>query len=144
MVQPASKPGSPAPAAEHAAASDAAPAAAAPAPASGTGGGGDLPTAEQAAASGQNLVGHFFGGSAAAAASGAEAAAPAPSPESKAAAAPAAAEEAGAGAEQAGEEEGRYPVVHQVRQQYGSGTTRSIVVAAVRFVCRAEHLAVYR
>lgn len=130
IVQAASKPTSPAPAASEAAVEAAAPAApaaampaavpvpavAAPAPVAA-----ELPTVEQAAASGQNLVGHFFGGAASAAGAAVEApaaaaapaveapppAAPAPVPAEPAAAAEAAAPAAGEGEE-------RYPAVHQV------------------------------
>ncbi|EFN55948.1 hypothetical protein CHLNCDRAFT_145248 [Chlorella variabilis] len=123
MVQPASKPASPAPgqageeaapAAAAATAAPAAPAAAAAAAAPRTvspGASGELPTAEQAAASGQNLVGHFFGG-AAAAAPGADGSAPTSEAPAAAAAAPAA-EEGGAAGEGATPEDARYPVVHQ-------------------------------
>lgn len=126
IVQPASKPASPVPTAEEAVAAAAAPAApaaaapaAVPAPAAAASApvAAELPTVEQAAASGQNLVGHFFGAGAAAEAP----AAAAPAVEAQAPAGPssAPAEDPGAAVAAAeppaaAEGEERYPAVHQV------------------------------
>lgn len=147
VPHPASKPASPAPIAEEvpaaAAAAPAGAAAAAGAPrAASPGAPSELPTAEQAAATGQNLVGHFFGGSSAAAPAAAapetpaaEAAAPAAAPVSEPAAAAAPAE-AGTAPAPAGEAE-RFPAVHSVGWQQGVRSSRCQQYLLVAKACVA-------
>ncbi len=151
VPHPASKPASPAPAAEEAPAVVAAAAPGAPAGAAAAAGApravspgapAELPTAEQAAATGQNLVGHFFGGSGAAAPAAAAAAPEAPAAEAAAPAAapvsdkPAAAAPPAEAAAPAGEAE-RFPAVHPVRRRPKSGVADCQCFSSNQLIGRA-------